>query len=262
MKFNRRFVFAAAAVALMASGGPAMADLKIGVDAGPYPPFASPDPSGKWVGWEIEFMDALCAELKEKCEVTPTAWEGIIPALNGKQIDMIVASMTITNERKKSINFSNFYYDTPTALIGNKDGDKDITPAHLSGKTVGVQASTVHQKYVDKYFAPAGATIKTYQTQDEANQDLAAGRLDYAQADAAALDAFLKTDQGSSCCEMKGMVPEDAEILGGGVGVGLRQEDTALLERVNAAIAAVAAAGTFKGITGKYPDLNGVIITP
>src|SRR6266545_1490538 len=105
------------------------------------------------------------------------------------------------------------YYNTPTVIIGAKDGDKEISPEHLAGKTIGVQVSTVHQNYVEKYFGHK-STINTYQTQYEANQDLASRRLDYIQADAMALDAFLKTEQGAACCELKSQVPDDPAILG------------------------------------------------
>ena len=262
MKLSRRAMFAVAAAAMMATSAPAMADLKFGVAAEPYPPFTSKDASGKWVGWEVDLMDAVCAQLSEKCEIVEVAWDGIIPALQSKQFDLIWSSMSITGERKQTIDFSNMYYNTPTVMIGTKNGDMDISPAHLSGKTIGAQVSTIHQKYVDKYFGTAGATIKTYQTQDEANQDLASGRLDYVQADGAALDAFLKTEQGTACCELKGQVPDDPEILGEGVGAGIRKDDTALKDKINGAIAALAAAGKFAEITEKYPELKPQIVLP
>jgi polar amino acid transport system substrate-binding protein len=254
--------FAAAAVfALTIGAGAAQADLKFGVAAEPYPPFTSKDPSGKWVGWEVDLMDAVCKHLNEKCEIVEVAWDGIIPALTSKQIDLIWSSMSITEERKKTIDFSNFYYNTPTVIIGQKDGDLDISPEHLKGKTIGVQVSTIHERYVQKYFGE-GSEIKTYQTQDEANNDLAAGRLDYVQADGGALDAFLKTDQGKACCELKGNVPDDPEILGIGAGAGIRKEDTALKEKINSALAALAASGEIQRITDKYPDLKPNIILP
>lgn len=262
MKFSRRVVFALAAATMMASSAPAMADIKFGVAAEPYPPFTSKDASGKWVGWEVDLMDAVCAQLNEKCEIVEVAWDGIIPALQSKQFDLIWSSMSITGERKQTIDFSDMYYDTPTVLIGAKTGDKDIAPAHLSGKTIGVQVSTIHQRYIDKHYGSAGAVVKTYQTQDEANQDLASGRLDYVQADGAALDAFLKTEQGTACCELKGMVEPDAEILGEGVGAGMRKEDTALKEKINGAIAELAKAGKFQEITAKYPELVPQILLP
>ncbi|MBM3520283.1 MAG: transporter substrate-binding domain-containing protein [Alphaproteobacteria bacterium] len=261
MKLSRRFVFAAAAAALMAGTAPAIADIKFGVAAEPYPPFSSKDASGTWVGWEIDLMNALCAQMNEKCELVEVAWDGIIPALTAKQIDVIFSSMSITAERKQTIDFSSMYYNTPTVIIGTKTGDMDITPAHLAGKTIGVQVATVHANYVNKYFG-ATSTVKTYNTQDEANQDLAAGRLDYVQADGSALDAFLQTDAGKACCELKGQVPEDPEVLGEGVGAGIRKEDTALKDKINAAISALAVAGKFDEITAKYPELVGKMLTP
>ncbi len=95
--------------------------LKISVAAEPYPPFASQDASGKWVGFEVELIDALCAEAKLECETVGTAWDGIIPALTSKKIDAIVASMSITEERSKTIAFSIPYYNTPAMLIAAKE---------------------------------------------------------------------------------------------------------------------------------------------
>ena len=263
MKLTRRIAIAAAAAAMMAgASSAAMADLKFGVAAEPYAPYSSNDASGKWVGWEIDLMNALCAQMNEKCELVEVAWDGIIPALTSKQIDVIFSSMSITDERKKTIDFSDMYYNTPSNLIGQKDGDTDITPAHLKGKLVGVQVSTTHERYAQKYFGGAGAEIKTYSTQDEANNDLAAGRVDYVQADSTALDVFLKSDQGKQCCELKGTVPEDATILGIGVGAGIRQGDTALKEKINTAIAELAKEKKFSEITKNYPELQSILVTP
>lgn len=263
MKLKDRLVAMAAAVALLASAATgASAGIRFGVAAEPYAPYSSKDASGKWVGWEIDVMNALCAEMNETCELVEVAWDGIIPALTSKQIDVIFSSMSITDERRKTIDFSNMYYDTPSHIIGPKDGDKDISPGHLGGKLIGVQVSTTHERYAQKYFAPAGAEIRTYSTQDEANNDLAAGRIDYVQADSTALAAFLKTPQGTQCCELKGAVPGDTSVLGFGVGAGLRKDDTALKDKINAAIAALAQRKTFSSITENYPELQGIIVTP
>jgi polar amino acid transport system substrate-binding protein len=257
-------MFTAAAALMCGFAAQAQAEaVKFGVAAEPYPPFTSKDASGTWVGWEIDLMNAVCAKAAIECTLVETAWDGIIPALTqGKQIDVIWSSMSITPERKQSIDFTHWYYNTPTVIIGPKNGDLDITPAHLSGKIIGVQVSTTHQKYVEKYFAPAGAVVKTYQTQDEANADLAAGRLDYIQADGSALDAFLKTEQGTACCELKGTVPDDIEILGEGVGGGIRKEDTELKAKLDAAIVELAKAGEIAAITKKYPELEGKLVSP
>ena len=261
MKSLLKLVAATAVAVALSAGASAAQTVKFGVAAEPYPPFSSADASGKWVGWEMDLMDMVCAEAKIECELVPTAWDGIIPALTSKQIDVIWSSMSITAERMQTIDFTNMYYDSGAVLISGKTGDMDITPAHLTGKNVGVQVSTIHEKYVQKHYAAAGAVVKTYQTQDEANNDLAAGRLDYAMADSLALDAFLQTDAGKACCELKGLVAPDKEVLGNGVGGGIRKEDTALKDKLNAAITALAAAGKLTELNGKY-GLEGKIVVP
>ena len=229
--------------------------VKFGMAPEPYPPFASVDASGKWVGWEIELMDAVCAEAKLECTIVPTAWDGIIPALTSKKIDVIWNSMSITEERKQTIDFSDKYYNTPTAIVGPKSEKFGATPADLKGKIIGVQVSTTHSAYAKKHFTEA-AEIKEYQTQDEANHDLAAGRVDAVQADSIALDAFLKSEQGTACCDLKGMVAEDVEVLGPGVGAGVRKEDTELKDKINAAVKALRDNGKYAEITKKYFDFD------
>lgn len=226
-------------------------EVKIGIAAEAYPPFASPDAAGNWVGWEVDIIHAICAAAELTCTITPTAWDGIIPALTAGQIDAIIASMSITAERMQTIDFSNKYYNTPTVIVGAKGVEMAPTPEGLAGKIIGVQVSTVHEAYVNKYFAATAAEIKTYQTQDEANQDLAAGRIDATQADSIALDAFLTTEAGMACCELKGAVADDKEVLGLGVGVGLRKGDP-LKDKFNAAIDKIRADGTYDKITANY----------
>jgi polar amino acid transport system substrate-binding protein len=250
------FRLAAVAVALgIAAAQPAAAEqVKVGFAAEPYPPFTSLDASGKWVGWEVEFTEAICKEAKLDCVITPVAWDGIIPALTAKKIDMIIGSMSITAERLKTIDFSDKYYNTPTGVIGNKNDTFEATPEGLAGKVLGVQVATVHQTYANKHFTTA-AEIKEYQTQDEANQDLAAGRIDAVQADAIALDAFLKSEAGA-CCELKGHVADDVDVLGPGVGIGIRKEDQELKAKLNEAIKAIRANGTYDEFSKKYFDFD------
>ena len=110
-----------ALAATFALGTAAFAEpLKIGIAAEPYPPFASPDASGAWVGWEVDFINAVCAAGEMECVITPVAWEGIIPSLTGGQIDAIIASMSITEERMKTIDFSDKYYNTPSVVVTAK----------------------------------------------------------------------------------------------------------------------------------------------
>jgi polar amino acid transport system substrate-binding protein len=242
-----------ALAATLALGSAALAEpVKIGIAAEPYPPFASPDASGNWTGWEVDLINAVCAAEAMDCVITPVAWDGIIPSLTSGQIDVIMASMSITEERKQTIDFSDKYYNTP-ALVATATGS-GITPdaAGLTGKIIGVQTATTHADYAAKHFAGTAAEVKLYQTQDEAFQDLAAGRIDATQADSIAVDAFLASDTGKACCESVGAVAADPEILGAGVGAGVRKGDTELLGKINAGIAKVIADGTYDAISAPY----------
>jgi polar amino acid transport system substrate-binding protein len=238
------------AAALLVAGGSASAQVRIGIAAEPYPPFASPDAGGNWVGWEVEIIEAVCSAAELECVLTPTAWDGIIPALISGRIDAIMASMSITEDRMQTIDFSDPYYNTPTVIVGQRAITMDASPEGLAGKVLGVQVSTIHQTYAQAYFE-AATELRTYQTQDEANQDLAAGRIDATQADSLAMEEFLSTDAGQ-CCEVKGTVAMDEAILGLGVGAGVRKGDDELRAALNRGIAAILADGTYDDITSRY----------
>jgi polar amino acid transport system substrate-binding protein len=248
MTFTRRMTLATA-LALVAATASAQDQVRIGIAAEPYPPFASPDAAGNWVGWEVDIIGAVCAAAELDCVITPVAWDGIIPSLTGNQIDVIMASMSITEARMETIDFSDPYYNTPTVVVAAKGAGIAPSPEGLAGKILGVQASTVHQDYAQTYFT--GAEIRIYQTQDEANQDLVAGRLDAIQADSIAMADFVATEAGA-CCEIVGAVADDPAILGLGVGAGVRKGEDALREALNAGIAAIIADGTHAEITSRY----------
>lgn len=248
MKFTLGFAVAMLAGLLSVSAQAQV--VRVGVAAEPYPPFTEPDASGQWKGWEVDFMNAICAEAKLKCEITPVAWDGIIPALTSNKIDAIISSMSITEERMKTIDFSDKYYNTPSSIVAAKGAKITPDAKGLAGKVIGVQVETIHRDYVLKHFKDV-KEVKEYQTQDEANADLAAGRVDAIMADSLTLDAFLQTDQGKKCCAMMGNVADDPSVLGLGVGIGLRKGDPNKA-KFNAAIAAVRKNGTYDAITKKY----------
>src|SRR5579871_2660919 len=249
-------VILGALLAFSGAAAHAQDTIRFGVAAEPYPPFTSKDSSGKWVGFEVDLMDAVCAQLKAKCEIVEVAWDGIIPALQANKFDVIWSSMSITEKRKQTIDFTDKYYHTPAVIIGPKSVSFNIdknNPDSLKGKIIGVQTSTIHAQYVQKYFGSA-ATVKVYDTQDNVNADLVAGRIDCEMADSIALDDFMKTDAGKDF-EVKFTESKDP-ILGSGVGGGILKTNTALKERFNAAIAAIRADGTYDKSAKKYFDFD------
>ncbi|TCT44513.1 transporter substrate-binding domain-containing protein [Martelella mediterranea] len=254
-KLKSAMLSMAAAAALFAGGAQAAETVKMGVAAEPYPPFTVPDAQGNWSGWEIDIAQAVCAAEDLDCVITPVAWDGIIPALTSGKIDMIVASLSITDAREKIIDFSDKYYTSPTVVIEAKGAGIDaVTNEALDGMLLGVQGASIHEKYARKHFPDA--TIKIYATQDEANQDLYAGRLDAVQADGLALDDFLKSEDGIACCELVGNVEPDPSVISADVGFGIRQDDTALKDKLNAGIAAILENGTYEKISDEYFDFD------
>ncbi|NKB50820.1 MAG: transporter substrate-binding domain-containing protein [Rhizobiaceae bacterium] len=232
----------------------ASADIKLGLDSAPYPPFADEDASGNRTGFEIELGNAICKAMGETCVWTPIAWDGIIPALNSKKIDAIFASMSITAKRMKVIDFSDKYYNTPAAMVAPKTATLDGSPGSVKGKIVGVQVSTTHADYAKKYFSDTASEVKTYQAFDEHNNDLVAGRVDVVVGDSLAFADFLSGDAGKAF-EIKAYLNDEA-VFGKGVGIGLRKSDGELRAKFNAAIAKVLSDGTYDDIAKKYFDFD------
>ncbi|CAN7659480.1 transporter substrate-binding domain-containing protein [Pararhizobium sp. LjRoot238] len=245
----------ALAVAAFMLATSAQAEIRFGVVNEAYAPYTTKDASGKAIGWEIDLMDAICKELKEQCTIVDVSWDGLIPALESKKIDVIWSSMSITDERKKRIDFTDKYYSALAGMIGARDGVIGATAEQLKGKTVGIAVSTTQSAYFKKHFSDI-ATEKSYATVDESFQDLASGRVDYIFADTGPLKELLKTDLGKECCEYKGSVEADDAVLGAGVGGGVRKGDDELREKLNGAIKAVRANGTYAEFSKKYFDYD------
>jgi polar amino acid transport system substrate-binding protein len=227
--------------------------LKVGFGAEPYPPFTSANASGEWEGFEIDLAEALCAEMQVECEPAPIAWDGIIPALTSGQIDMILGSMSITEERKQTVNFSDRYYYTASVFVAPKGSGLDTSPEGMQGKILGVQTGTTNADYAQQVYAD-GVEIKLYNTQDEVNADLVAGRIDVMLADQLAMDAFVKSEAGADM-EIVATAPAHP-AFGEGIGVALRKEDTELLQKVNAGIKALLDSGKYDEIAKKYFDFD------
>ncbi len=226
---------------------------------GAYPPFNSIDSNGKLVGFDIEIGDALCEAAQFQCEWVTNDWDGIIPGLLAKKYDTILASMSITEERKEQVAFTGKYYTTPARFVveasaaGSVNGD-DLN-ASFQGKTVAVQSSTIHQNFVTDMFDD-GVKIKAYDTAEAAYLDLAAGRVDAFFGDSVGIDdGFLKTEQGQGYV-MDGPSYSDVKYFGDGAGIAIRKEDTDLVEAFNAAIAEIRANGTYAAIQAKYFDFD------
>ncbi len=257
MTISRRFTLALSA-AVMAFGISAVSaqDMKkliIGTE-GAYPPFNNITADGKVEGFDIDIANALCTQMKMECTIVTQDWDGIIPALEAKKFDAIIASMSITEERKKKVDFTHKYYNTPPAIAVAKDSTiKDISPESMKGKTIGAQGSTIHQNYLEATYKDS--TIKSYPTAEEYKLDLANGRIDAVNDDIMVLRGWLATPEGA-CCKLLGTIVPDPKIHGEGAGIAVRKGDTELRDKLNAAIDAIRASGEYDKIAKKYFDFD------
>jgi polar amino acid transport system substrate-binding protein len=231
-------------------------ELRIGVVTN-YPPFSFVDQNNRFVGFEIDIALALCKRLKVSCEFVEQKWENMIPGLIAHTVDAIFGSMSITEERKRQIAFSDHYYQTPASIVARKALNlRDASPAGMKGRVIGVQIGTVHEDYLEEVYVPAGAVSHVYATQSEAQFDLARGRIDAIIADKLGVYEWVnQTDQGK-CCTFVGEDLDDVRYVGKGVGAGLRKEDSDLRDMINRALAEIMADGTYKKINDKYFPFN------
>jgi octopine/nopaline transport system substrate-binding protein len=265
---------------LVAASGAAAQEktVKIATE-GAYAPWNFTGAGGKLEGFEIDLANDLCARMKVKCEIVAQDWDGIIPALQAKKYDAIMAGMTITDKRQEVINFSIPYADTPSVFLTATNSPlaklpgtgqalnlstqqaaaekaiEDLKPL-LKGKSIGVQTSTIQANFADKYLKGT-AEIREYKTTEQHDLDLAAGRIDAVFAGAAQVIGTLEKpdfkDYAVAGPSLTG------GLLGAGIAVGLRKDEVDLKKAFDEAIQGAIKDGTVQKLSMKWFKTN---ITP
>jgi lysine/arginine/ornithine transport system substrate-binding protein len=251
-------IFSAATVATGAAHAADIKEIHFGVEAS-YAPFESKSPSGQLQGFDIDVGNAVCAKLKAKCVWVENAFDGLIPALQARKFNAINSDMTITDQRRQVIDFTDPIYTIPNMMIAKKGSPLLPTAESLKGKHVGVLQGTIQETYAKAKWSPAGVDVVPYQTQDQIYADLSSGRLDAAFQDGeAASKGFLNKPQGAGFA-FAGPQVIDAKLLGEGVGYGVRKSDTQLKAALNEALKELKADGTIDRLAAKYFDVKVVL---
>lgn len=224
--------------------------IRAGVDV-PYPPFEMRQPDGTLTGFEIELGNAVCQRITEQdCEWVVQAWDGIIPGLSARKFDMIFSSMSINDERRKRVGFSEPYYSIPSAFFTRDNSDFD--PADTAGMRIGVQRATTQDTYLTEFHTEAD--IVRYSAANDALVDLTGGRIDA---------LFIGAPVGQEMIADKpdltrvgGLINKPASIFGEGVGAAFRKRDQELQAAVNQALRDLKADGTYHRLMNRYFDIN------
>jgi len=231
-------------------------EIKVGVQC-TYPPFNYRDPSGTLKGFEIDVAREVGKRMKADLQFSCLAFDGLIPALLSKKIDVIASSLSITEVRKKSIDFSLPYRASTARFVGRKGSglhplkaDNTPNPAALKGKTVGVQRATTNDAFLAGEYPDV--EIARYDSAENLLLDLVAGRIDLALVSPIKVQMdFLDRPEGKNY-EFVGPEQDARKYFGDGVAVGVRKEDQALRNEVNAALQSMFDDGTFKAINKNY----------
>ncbi len=272
MKFVKTVGLALLGSALAIGGAAAQQKtVKIATE-GAYAPWNFTGAGGKLEGFEIDLANDLCNRMKVKCEIVAQDWDGIIPALQAKKYDAIMAGMTITPKRQEVISFSVPYADTPSTFLAAKNSPlaklpgtgqsfnlgaqqaaaekaiNDLKPL-LKGKSIGVQTSTIQASFADRYLKDV-AEIREYKTTEQLDLDLEAGRIDTVFAGAAQIIGTLEKPEFKDYAVVGPKLT--GGVLGAGIAVGLRKEDAELKKSFDEAIQAAAKDGTVKKLSEKW----------
>lgn len=241
------------ALALMAAAGALQAkdykEIRFATDPS-YAPFESKAPDGSLVGFDIDLGNAICEHLKVKCVWMANDFDGMIPGLKARKFDGVISSMTVTDARKKEIDFSDKLFTSPTAMISKKGSGLEATPESLKGKSVGVEQGTIQETYAKAKLEPAGVTVKSYQNQDQVYADLVSGRLDVSLQDMLqAEQGFLTSEQGKAFEISK---PVHDPLMPADIAIGIKKGNNELREMINKGIKAIHADGTYDKLQKKY----------
>jgi polar amino acid transport system substrate-binding protein/arginine/ornithine transport system substrate-binding protein len=255
----RRPLFSIALLAAIAGSAlpalaqaPGWAKVRVGVE-GNYPPFSKMGPDGKLSGFDIDIALAVCAQIRAECTLVQQEWDGMMPALNAKKFDMIVASMTITDERRKAADFSDPYYDVPSRWVAKAGSFKDHTPAALKGKKIIVLRNSPRAAHVAANYKDAEVLLVNKET--DVYMELVSGRGDIGfGSSVVSSEAFLKKPEGKGFAQVGTTVRLDAG--GGGVGIAFRKGEAELRDKVNAALKAIRANGSYKKLADPYFDFD------
>ena len=226
------------------------AKMKIATE-GTYFPWSFKDAQGKVEVWDVDIAYALCSKMKAECEVVAQDWDGIIPGLQAKKYDAIVASMSMTPKRREQVDFTDKYKDVVSSFVARKGTITDTSPEGMKGKRIGVQRGSSQHQWLQASGYEKTATLVLYDTTQQPELDLISGRVDSIIGNKATYyTGFLKRPEAKEFVfvgpELKG------GVLGEGAAIAIRKGDNELRDRFNKALAEIRADGTYDRITKKY----------
>ncbi|MFC3861473.1 transporter substrate-binding domain-containing protein [Deinococcus antarcticus] len=205
-----------------------------------YPPYESLNEKNEIVGFDIDLINAVAKKMGVKVKVVGQGFDGLIPALISKKIDVIAAGMTVTAERKKAVNFTLPYDNSANVIMARKENLKYASAASLAGKNVGSQIGTVQEKIVQDI---KGANSKAFNLYTDAAVALQTRQIDAMVVDKTVADQFLKTYPD---LRITGTLAKNEKAM------AVRKDCGDVVNRMNAAIIEMRKNGELAAISKKW----------
>lgn len=237
-------------ISLLSTGFPAYCGaaepLRVGVEDS-YPPFSFPT-EGKQAGFDPEIAEALCKTMNASCTIEPLPFGTLLEKMRGGELDLIVAGLAKNGNRQEYMDFSNSYYHSRSIYLGLPDG-VGINANGLKGKRIGVQDHTQQEIFLQKQWSGVAELVPfpTYELLIDAFCD---GQLDAILVDGLSGYAFLRSERGQPFAILDDPLPPEGPLSYAHIGV--RKDDSELLDAINKAIVHIKLNGDYDRIVRKY----------
>jgi polar amino acid transport system substrate-binding protein len=216
-----------------------------------YPPFNYAGADGQPAGFNVDLARAICEEIKTNCTIQARRFDTLLEALNTNNGDAIIASLAVTPEMRRRVNFSDPYYRTPARFVSRKDVEiDDVRPTDLEGRKVAVVAGTAHEAYLRALFTEV--ELHPYPTAEEARAALRRGEVDLLFGDGIALAFWLNGTDSAGCCVFRGGPFLESRFFGEGVGIAVRRGNDLLRQAFNWALFRLWENGKFTDLWLRY----------
>lgn len=227
-------------------GGEEKAEVIMGTNAA-FPPFEYVDDNGDFDGFDIALSKEIAAKMGAELKVLDMEFNSLIGAIETDQVDFVAAGMTVSEDRLKSVDFSETYFDASQVIIVLNDEEEITTAADLANKKIGVQEATTGDIYCTENVE--GAEISRFKKGVDAVIDLINGRVDAVVIDALPAAEFVKMNEGKIKLLDEPLTEEKYAIA-------VKKGDTEMLETVNSVIAELKANGKYDEMYEKYVEAN------
>jgi polar amino acid transport system substrate-binding protein len=216
-----------------------------------YPPFNYTGPDGNPAGFNVDLARTLCEEIKVTCTVQMRRFESLVDALSSNRGDAIIASLAVTPELRKRVDFTDPYYRTPARFVSRRDVVmSEVRPEYLEGKKVGVIGGSAHEAYLKVFFTDA--ELHGYPNDETLRQALRRNEVDFIFGDAISLAFWINGTDSESCCAFSGGPFIESRYFGEGIGIAVKKGNDVLRQTLNWALFRIWEKGRYTDLWLRY----------